>query len=121
MAEQYGEYDIVMWRDKHRAHVLRNIAEERRFYRPLPVRALTRAVAGRASLAAVARVGGAAAIRTLSAVGARRASLAACSAVFNALYMDAACRAFGGRRAFWRAVDAEADAAAALEASAEAA
>jgi len=120
VARQYGEYDIVMWRDKGRAHILRNIAEERRFYRPLPVRALTRVVAGRASLAAVVAGAGSTAIRALGAVGARSGALAACSAVFNALYMDAACRTFGERRAFWRAIDAEADAAAALEASAEA-
>jgi glycosyltransferase involved in cell wall biosynthesis len=105
VAEQYGRYDIVMWRDGGRAHIIYNIAEEFCWHRRPAVRALTRVALGRRPLMAAIRAGSSFAIRMAETLRSRRAALGLCSGIFNLLYLDAAAREMGGRRAFWRAID----------------
>lgn len=123
MASQYGRYDIVMWRERGRRHILGNIAEEFEGERRAWLQRLARTAVGRAPLMAALRLAGPAAIRAASALRARRLALAGCSVVFNLLYLDGACRTFGGRMAFWAAIGTELDARSerAVEPTAEAA
>ncbi|HEY8173543.1 MAG TPA: glycosyltransferase [Dehalococcoidia bacterium] len=105
VAEQYGRYDIVMWRDCGRRHILDNIAEEFVWYRRKQVKLLTKLSLGRAPIVGAMRAAAATAIGVCDRFNARRTGLAACSAIFTVLYLDAAARELGGRRAFWGAID----------------
>ncbi len=107
VAEQYGSYDILMSSHQGRDHILRNIAEEYRWGRSPLLRTLARALAGRAAPIAVFKVAALTTIRAADLVRASRIGLAACSATFNILYWDGACREMGGRAAFWHMVDRE--------------
>lgn len=107
VAEQYGRYDIVMSTQDGRAHMLRNIAQEYRFRRKPALRTIARLLAGRRVPMAILRLAALTTIRATDLLRARRLGLAACSATFNILYWDGACREMGGRDAFWRMVDRE--------------
>ena len=107
MAEQYGYYDVVLWRDKGVRYGLEMLAGDFLFARRRSLRAVARLTVGRPRLMAVARTlvprlaGIAAALRL------RRVSMAGCSALFNLLYWDAFCRELGGRRQFWDTIESQ--------------
>lgn len=107
MAELYGYYDVVMWRDKGVRYGLEMLAGDFLFARRRSLRAVARLTVGRPRLMAVARTlvprlaGIAAALRL------RRVSMGGCSALFNLLYWDAFCRELGGRRQFWDTIESQ--------------
>ena len=107
MAEQYGLCDVVMWRDRGRSQILANIAEEFHIYRKRALQVAAHIAVGRSPIMLATRIAGRGLIRGLDAVGMRKASLAACSLTFNLLYLDAVCRALGGRAAFWSMMQRE--------------
>lgn len=107
MAEQYGVYDVAMWRDHGRSHILTNLSEEFHLYRKRAIRVAARTTVGRPLLMAGARVAAVGAIRGFSAIRARRIARASCSVTFNLLYLDAVCRSMGGRTRFWSAMQYE--------------
>ncbi len=107
MAAQYGRYDVVMWRDKGRRHIFNNIAFEYRYSRNAALRAAARALIGREAAMALVRVAATVAILGLARLRFRSGAMAACSAVFNLLFWDGACREIGGRAAFWEAIRRE--------------
>lgn len=107
VAEQYGRYDIVMSANDGRSHMLRNIAEEYRYRRNPALRTIARLLAGRSAPMAAFRLAALATIRAADLLRATRIGFAACSATFNVLYWDGACREIGGRAAFWSMVDRE--------------
>ncbi len=107
MAEQYGHYDIVMWRERGRTQILGNIAEEFHLYRKRALQLAARIAVGRPAAMLAARFLGRGLIRGLDAVGLRKAALAACSLTFNLMYLNAVCSALGGRTEFWGAMQRE--------------
>ena len=107
MAEQYGTYDVAMWRDRGRGHILSNVSEEFHLYRKRAIRVTSRVAVGRPAIMLCAKITARLAIRGLSAMRARRSALAVCSMSFNLLYLDAVCRALGGRAAFWSMMQRE--------------
>lgn len=106
VAEQYGMYEIKMWREGGREHIVFNMAEEFVWFRKKPVKTLSKLALGRPLLVAALKHGARIAIPLLDRVGARSSALAVCSAIFNLLYLDAAARELGGRDAFWHAIAA---------------
>lgn len=107
MAEQYGYYDVVLWRDRDVHYGLEMLAGDFLFARRRVLRAAARLVVGRARLMGairtlVPRLAGFAAAWRL-----RRVSMAGCSALFNLLYWDAFCRELGGRQQFWDTIESQ--------------
>jgi glycosyltransferase involved in cell wall biosynthesis len=104
MARQYGSYDVMMWRDLGRRHIIDNVSEEYA-ERRAPLRAAARALVGRRAAVALSRVALMSAARAAWRLRARGAAMAACSAVFNVEYWHGVSEALGGRRAFWDAIE----------------
>ena len=107
MAQQYGLCDVVMWRDRGRAQILSNIAEEFHIYRKRALQVAAHIAVGRPPIMLATQIVDRGLIRGLDAVRMRKASLAVCSLTFNLLYLDAVCDALGGRVAFWAAMRRE--------------
>jgi len=106
MAWQYGFYDVLMWRQKNRRHVLRVIGHEFRHQRhPLLQRAARKLVGRRRLLYAATAIGGRAA-NAISALGARRLTMPLYSAVFNLLYWQGVAETLGGRARFLEGLEA---------------
>jgi glycosyltransferase involved in cell wall biosynthesis len=104
MARQYGRYDMYMWRDLKRRHIIDNISEEYAERRG-PLRAAARALVGRRMAVGAARYMLSQTARLAWAARMDRAAMGACSAVFNIEYWHGVSEALGGRRAFWDAVE----------------
>ncbi len=107
MAEQYGYYDVVLWRDKGVQYGLEMLAEDFLFARRRSLRAVARIVVGRPNLMAMVRAVAPGLAGAAAALRLRRVSMAGCSALFNLLYWDAFCRELGGRRRFWETLESE--------------
>ena len=109
IANQYGRYDILMWRGG-RTHILQNISWEFQCQRNPATRTIARFTAGRRNFIGLFEKAGGLVARVLSRTGPRRLALATCGAYFNALYLDGACAELGlGRRGFWQLLRQELD------------
>jgi cellulose synthase/poly-beta-1,6-N-acetylglucosamine synthase-like glycosyltransferase len=106
VAEQYGEYDVLMW---HRGvrYMLEMTAEDLAYARRLPLRLLARVLVGRRLPMSVLRRLGAIGIKSADRLSRATAARATCSVVFNLLYWDAFARAVGGRARFWELMTSE--------------
>jgi glycosyltransferase involved in cell wall biosynthesis len=104
MARQYGTYDVMMWRELKRRHIIDNVSEEYAERRG-PLRVAARALVGRGMGVATARFMLSHAASLAWSAGLKRPAMGACSAVFNIEYWQGVAEALGGRRAFWDAVE----------------
>jgi GT2 family glycosyltransferase len=105
MAEQYGYYDIVMWRAKRRSHVIRVIGHEFVHQRHPALQALTRRVVGhRHRLALVVGATGAGA-HVASLLRLKRMTRTLHSVIFNLLYYQGVCDALRGPDVFWPSLE----------------
>lgn len=103
MAREYGRYDVVMWRDLNREHIMRVMSIEFQ-RRRRSLRAAARLLVGRDTLAA-ACVQFSARLLAMYRRPSSPAAMAACSAAFNLEYWRGVCQEIGGRAAFWREID----------------
>jgi hypothetical protein len=104
MARQYGNYDVLMWRDLKRRHIIDNISEEYAERRG-PLRVAARALVGRRMAVGAARIALSQTANVAWRLRLDRAAMGACSAVFNIEYWHGVAEALGGRRAFWGAIE----------------
>jgi hypothetical protein len=104
MARQYGHYDVMMWRDLKRRHIIDNISEEYAERRG-SLRLAARTLVGRRMAVAAARLALTQTARLAWRAHMDRAAMGACSAVFNLEYWQGVAESLGGRRAFWRAIE----------------
>jgi GT2 family glycosyltransferase len=95
----YGFYDVLMWRDRGRHHIVPLAGHELKTQRPRVLRFLAEHAVGRPVLRPIATGVGTAA-RVASAVGLRGAGEAGYGALFNLRYWQGMCAALGGRDAF---------------------
>jgi len=103
-ARQYGRYDVVMWRDLGREHILRNVSEEYPS-RNVAIRAAARILVGRpAFVAPVERMARLAALATYRA-RTRWLSMGILSLAFNAAYWNGIASELGERSRFWHAIE----------------
>lgn len=107
MAEQYGYYDLVLWRDKGVNYTLELLAEDFLLARRRSLRTAARLAVGRPLVMAAVRVLLPRATGVAATLRLRRVSMAGCSALFNLLYWDAFCRELGGRQLFWDTLQAQ--------------
>jgi GT2 family glycosyltransferase len=98
IAYQYGQYDVKMWRDKGRSHILDVVGHEFRNERPRSMQLLARVLVGRRiplkawlSLASVSAL-------LAARLRARRVVQALYGAMFNLLYWQGITDALGGGR-----------------------
>jgi hypothetical protein len=106
IARQYGYYDVLMWRDKGRQHILPLIGHEFRNNRPRSLQVLAKALVGRkrafdSSLMLIGLV-----TKFASFAGLRRFAKAGFSAIFNLLYWQAVAESLGSRQDFLQIVAA---------------
>jgi glycosyltransferase involved in cell wall biosynthesis len=104
MARQYGNYDVMMWRELKRRHIIDNISEEYAKRRG-PLRLAARTLVGRRLAVAAARLALVQAARLAWRARLNRAAMGACSAVFNIEYWHGVSESLGGRRSFWDAIE----------------
>jgi glycosyltransferase involved in cell wall biosynthesis len=108
IASQYGFYDVIMARQKGRAHILPLIRHEFHRERPRVVQLLARLLVGRrAALSAWLRVAEGAAF-ILACMSIKRISQPLYSAIFNLTYWQGVSDALGGgRKVFLEVVSSE--------------
>lgn len=106
VAEQYGEYDVLMWRRGVR-YMLEMTAEDLAYARKLPLRLLARILVGRRLPMGLLRRVGAIGISSADRLSRATEARAMCSVVFNLLYWDAFAHAVGGRTRFWELMASE--------------
>ncbi|MEX1254762.1 MAG: glycosyltransferase [Dehalococcoidia bacterium] len=105
MAEQYGYYDILMWRAKGRAHIIRVIGHEFVHQRHPALRGVARHLVGHRRRLAAFVTGAAAAAQVASWLRFKRGARAAYSVIFNLLYYQGVCEALHGRDLFWPSLE----------------
>lgn len=104
MARQYGNYDVYMWRDLKRRHIIDNISEEYAERRG-PLRFAARALVGRRMAVGAARLALSQTARLAWSARLDHVAMGACSAIFNIEYWHGVAESLGGRRAFWGAIE----------------
>jgi glycosyltransferase involved in cell wall biosynthesis len=107
IAWEYGEYDVIMWREMGREHILWSMARELRFERHPALRFAARALVGRNRVMRALRWLAPAAIGAAETIAPRRPALAICSAIFNLLYWHGAACELGDRATFWQTIASE--------------
>ncbi len=106
MAWQYGFYDVLMWRQKNRRHVLRVIGHEFHHQRHPLLQQSARALVGRRRTLRTATWLAGRGANLMAAAGARRPAMPLYSAVFNLLYWEGVADSLGGRAAFLAGLEA---------------
>jgi glycosyltransferase involved in cell wall biosynthesis len=105
MAEQYGYYDVLMWQEKGRAHIIRVIGHEFVHQRHPALQRASRHLVGHRWRLALATTTAGATAQVASWLRFKRGARAAYSVIFNLLYYQGVCDALAGRDAFWPSLE----------------